>query len=117
MDVRNAIFMRRPLNEYFDNYDFTIVNNGDDYCVETPREDEFDPRSPVEKKMVLLLVKLNGEKLAFQPEKQNDWPGEKFLRIHNACYESRWRELHLKAQTEAIALDEDESVQTIAAER
>jgi hypothetical protein len=117
MDVRNGIFMGRPLNEHFDKFDFTIVKTGDVYYVKTPREDEFEPKSPVEKKKILLIVGLNGKKLSFNPEKKNEWPGENFLRIHNACYESRWQEFRLKAQAEAIALEEDDSVQTIAAER
>ena len=43
MDVRNGIFMRRPLIEHFDKFDFTIVKIGDLYYVKTPREDEFEP--------------------------------------------------------------------------
>jgi hypothetical protein len=114
MDVRNGIIMRRPLNEHFGNFDFTIVKTGDVYHIKTPRQDEFEPDSAVEKKKVLLIVGLNGKELKFNPEKKNEWPGENFLRIHNACYESRWDEFRLKAQAEATAFDEDDSAQIIA---
>ena len=49
--------------------------------------------------------------------KQNEWPGEKFLKFHNECFYQKKEDMKLKAQAEAQELKEYDSGQTLIAER
>jgi hypothetical protein len=114
MDVRNGILMWHRLNAPFDKFDFTIVKKSDVYVVETLGEYEFpEARTVANKKLQLQIIALDGKMVFFNPDKRNEWPGEKFLKFHNECFYAKKEEI-IKAQAGAQQLNEDDSAQTIA---
>ena len=114
MDVRNGILMWSRLNAPFDKFDFTIFKRGDSYIVESLQEHEFpSATSTGEKKLQILVSDLNGKTLSFEEFKRNEWPGEQFLRFHNECFKHQREESKLKAQAEALEMEEDDSEQTV----
>ncbi|KAJ3271956.1 hypothetical protein HDV01_006090 [Terramyces sp. JEL0728] len=115
MDVRNGILMWSRLNAPFDKLDFTIIKRGDEYIVETLQEHEFPvAKKKAEKKLQLEIMKLNGKRFSFDPAKRNEWPGENFLKFHNKCFYKKREEDRIKAQAEALEMEEDDSAQTIS---
>ncbi|KAI8895067.1 hypothetical protein BC833DRAFT_180624 [Globomyces pollinis-pini] len=120
MDVRNGILLWWPLIIPFDALDFTILRkvdaNGVYYVVETLTEHEFlDELCPTHKKLQLKMIALNDKKIRFNPEKQNEWPGEKFLKVHNEAFYKRREELRLlKSQAKVKAQNEMYCGQTLA---
>ena len=80
MDVRNGILMWAPLNEPFDKFEFTILKIEGEYFVKTLDEDEFEEAANQDHK------KLQQQILTSNPDKINEWPGEKFLQFHNECF-------------------------------
>ena len=116
MDVRNGILMWGPLNAQFDKFAFTIIKKGSIYEVEALREDEMETQKKLSAKQIQITVaKLDGKQFKFDDDKQDTWPGEKFLQLHNRIFHkkreaTRLEANRLKAQAEAQA-------QTIADER
>ena len=107
MDVRNGILMWHVFHGPFDQFDFTFIKIGDTYTVKTLEEHEFEKANTnALKELQKQILALNGKQIFFNPERQSEWPGEKFLRFHNECFELK-REQWLKAQAEAQEFDED----------
>jgi HNH endonuclease len=111
MDVRNGLLMWHRLNAPFDKFQFTIIKKAGAYVVETLSEHEFpEPISVAEKKMQLEVIKLDGKKISFNDDKQNEWPAEKFLQFHNQCFYKAREDSKIKG----VELNEEDSGQTIA---
>eukprot|EP00842_Homolaphlyctis_polyrhiza_P002683 jgi/Hompol1/3415/HPOL_006520-RA len=118
MDVRNGILMWTPLNAQFGKFAFTIVKKGSVYEVVALREDEMDaPQDKYDKELQAIVAKLDKKQLKFDDDKQDIWPGETFLQLHNQVFRRKREQNRLKAQTEAQELIEEDSAQTIADER
>jgi hypothetical protein len=126
MDVRNGILMWGVLNAPFDKFYFTILKKTKKenaktivyYVVETLAAHEFpDSKSRAAKELQLVIIALNGKEIFFDIAKQNEWPGEKFLKFHNECFYQKKEDMKLEAQAEAQELKEDDSSQTLIAER
>ena len=109
MDVRNGMLIWHALHSSFDKFDFTIVKTREKYTIKTLEEYEFEPGT--QKELVKTIVDLNGKELTFNAAKPNEWPGEKFLKFHNECFEDR--RLILKAAAEEYSSDYDDSDETI----
>jgi len=118
MDVRNGILMWRPLNAQFDKFAFTIIKKGSFYEVEALREDEMEtPKKPSAKQIQITVAKLDGKRFEFDDDKQDTWPGETFLQLHNRIFHKKREASRLKAQAEAQEMTEEDSAQTITDER
>jgi hypothetical protein len=118
MDVRNGILMWSPLNAQFDIFAFTIIKKGSVYEVESLREDEMEtPKNLKTKELQITVANLNGMRFKFDDEKQDMWPGESFLQLHNRIFYKKREANRLRAQAEAQELTEEDSAQTITNER
>ncbi len=49
------------------------------------------------------MAKLDGKQFKFDDDKQDTWPGEKFLQLHNRIFHEKREANRLKAQAEATA--------------
>jgi hypothetical protein len=71
---------------------------------------------PHAKELQLVIIALNGKKIYFDTDKQNEWPGEKFLKFHNECFYKKREDMKLKAQAEPQELNAEDSGQTLLVE-
>ncbi|KAI8892874.1 hypothetical protein BC833DRAFT_610415 [Globomyces pollinis-pini] len=118
MDVRNGILMWGPLNAQFYKFAFTIIKKGSIYEVEALREDEMEtPKKRSAKSLQITVAKLDGKQFKFDNDKQDTWPGEKFLQLHNRIFHKKREANRLKAQVEVQKMSEEDSSQTTADER
>ncbi|KAJ2991107.1 hypothetical protein HDV02_003985 [Globomyces sp. JEL0801] len=118
MDVRNGILMWGPLNAQFYKFAFTIIKKGSIYEVEALREDEMEtPKKRSAKSLQITVAKLDGKQFKFDNDKQDTWPGEKFLQLHNRIFHKKREANRLKAQAEVQKMSEEDSSQTTADER
>lgn len=87
MDVRNGILMWHVLHNSFDKFDFTIIKIRGIYTVKTLEEHEFE--EGMDKELLKTVFGLNGKNITFNTDRQNEWPGDKFLKFHNECFDAR----------------------------
>jgi hypothetical protein len=75
------------------------------------------PEDSLAKQLQIAVAKLDGKRFKFDDDKQDMWPGEKFLQLHNIIFHKKREANRMKAQAEAQELSEEDSSQTLAAER
>ena len=114
MDVSNGLLMWATLNARFDKFDFTIIKRDGSYIVQSLEEYEFEEANTEKEKFLQnVIVGFNGKVLSFNPDKRSEWPGEKFLKIHNECFNENRENLKLKAAAEAQDLESDDDIEGV----
>ena len=74
-------------------------------------------KKPSAKLIQITVAKLDGKQFKFDDDKQDTWPGEKFLQLHNRIFHKKREANRLRAQAEAKEMAEEDSAQTITDER
>jgi hypothetical protein len=103
MDVRNGILLAFSIHVAFDMLDLTIVKTSSHkYKVVTNELSNLSAK----------IINYNGKEIQFNPEKQNEWPCDDFLKFHNECYETKKN--MMEAAAEPVENEEENSAQTLA---